>query len=70
MIHSFKDARLENLFRQGKHQAGLPTEITESIISRLAVIHSATTVKDLTSNSLRYEKLPMTRNKYSSVRVN
>ncbi|ENH3412325.1 type II toxin-antitoxin system RelE/ParE family toxin [Escherichia coli] len=70
MIHSFKDSRLEKIFRKGKGQPGIPADITNSILSRLKTLDEVSSEKELTSNSLRYERLRMTCNRYSSIRVN
>ncbi|EBG2148421.1 toxin-plasmid maintenance system killer protein [Salmonella enterica] len=70
MIHSFKDNRLERFFRNGKHQAGIPNDIKKAILSRLGVLDKVSNEKELLSNSLRYERLRMTSNRYSSIRVN
>lgn len=70
MIHSFKDNRLEKFFHKGKHQAGIPTDISNAILSRLSVLDKVSHENELTSNSLRYERLRMTSNRYSSIRVN
>ncbi len=70
MIHSFKDSRLEKFFRKGKGQAGIPSDITNAILSRLRMLDEVCSEKELASNSLRYERLRMTSNRYSSIRVN
>ena len=70
MIHSFKDSRLEKCFRKKKGQAGIPSDITSAILSRLKMLDEVSLEKELSSNSLRYERLRMTSNRYSSIRVN
>ena len=70
MIHSFKDRRLEKFFRNGKTTAGIPSEIINAILCRLETLDNVQSERELLSNSLRYERLRMTSNRYSSIRVN
>ncbi|EFJ3362634.1 toxin-plasmid maintenance system killer protein [Escherichia coli] len=70
MIHSFKDRRLEKFFRNGKSTAGIPAELINAISCRLETLNNVKNERELLSGSLRYERLRMTANRYSSIRVN
>ncbi|KAA0553079.1 toxin-plasmid maintenance system killer protein [Citrobacter braakii] len=70
MIHSFKDRRLESFFRNGKSTAGIPADLLNAISCRLKTLNNVKNERELLSSSLRYERLRMTANRYSSIRVN
>lgn len=70
MIRSFKDAQLEALHASGKRGPRIPAELAKSLLKKLEVIDGASSIKELHSNATRYEKLDLTRNVYSSIRVN
>ncbi|HFI7282084.1 type II toxin-antitoxin system RelE/ParE family toxin [Escherichia coli] len=70
MIHSFKDRRLEKFFRNGKSTTGIPAELINAISCRLETLNNVKNERELLSGSLRYERLRMTANRYSSIRVN
>ncbi|EFH7156830.1 type II toxin-antitoxin system RelE/ParE family toxin [Escherichia coli] len=70
MIHSFKDRRMEYFFRNGKSTAGIPADLSNAISCKLEALNNVKTERELLASSLRYERLRMTANRYSSIRVN
>ncbi len=57
MIHSFEEKNLEKLFKSGKSQSGLPTDITNSLKRALEELHNAASEADLIRlKSRNYEK--------------
>ena len=62
MIHSFEEKNLEKLFKSGKSQSGLPTDITKSVKRALEEMHNAASEADLIRlKSRNYEKIHHTR---------
>lgn len=70
MIRSFKDSQLAALHASGKRGNRIPAELAKALLKRLDVIHGASTERELSTNATRYEKLDLTRNDFSSIRVN